>query len=136
MHDSRNYTVENVFINCSFDLAWDFLIDPINQKEWAIHFYKGVQKVGDQYIASLPFGDVPLRIGNDKETGSIDLFLGDGGPVHSKLIKGSDNSCLYIFILFQPQQMPDIAWEQEGVSNLKKELQLLKTILEKKARIA
>lgn len=133
MSELRNYTVQNVHINCPFDLAWDYLNEPLNQKEWGIHFYKDIKKVGNDYIASIPFGDIPFKIETSKNTGSIDLHFGGGEAVPSRLIKSSEHSCLYVFILFQPEPMPTIAWEKQGIPNMVEELELLKAILEQKA---
>lgn len=131
MSKLRNYTVQHVHINCPFDLAWDYLKEPMNQKEWGIHFYKDVKKVGNEYIATIPFGEVTFKLEANEITGSIDLHFGDGEAVPSRLIKSSERSCLYVFILFQPKAMPDAAWEQQGIPNMVEELQLLKSILEK-----
>ncbi|MGB0523124.1 MAG: hypothetical protein ACPGJS_09195 [Flammeovirgaceae bacterium] len=132
MSSLRNYTVQTVHIQCPFDTAWDYLNDPINQKEWAIHFYKDIQKVGNQYIATTPFGEVPLELEANETTHCIDLSFGGGTPVPSRLIESGENSCLYVFVLFQPAGMPDAVWATQGIPNTIEELKILKKILEEK----
>lgn len=132
MSKLRNYTVQTVHIQCPFDVAWDYLKEPMNQKEWGIHFYKDIKKVGGQYLATLPFGEVPLELKANETSHCIDIYFGGGEPVPSRLIKSGDNSCLYVFILFQPTNMPDVAWEGQGIPNTIEELETLKKILEEK----
>ena len=132
MSKLRNYTVQSVHIECPYALAWEYLLEPMNQKEWGVHFYKDIRKVDGQYIASLPFGDVPMQLHSNADTGCIDLVFGGGEPVTSRLIKSSEASCVYVFVLFQPDNMPDVVWQQRGVPNMVAELQMLKQILEQK----
>ena len=126
----RNESVQHIHIGCDFDTAWAYLTDPLNQAEWGIHFFREIMQEDNQYMAVLPFGKLPMRLVADRESGCIDLFLGDGQPTHMRLVKSSETSCLFVFILFQPTGMPDEVWQSEGIPNLTEELALLKHILE------
>ena len=64
------------------------------------------------FIAVTPFGEMPLEFRTEKRTGTIDIILGGGEPIPTRLIK-NENGCEYMFTLFQPKEMPDIAWEKE-----------------------
>lgn len=134
MQALRNYTVQHVHIQCSYEMAWAYLNEPMNQKEWGVHFYEDIRKEGDTYIAKLPFGELPMTLSSHVKTGSISLRFGEGETIPSWLIKSSGDSCLYVFTLFQPAGMPDLVWKQQGIPNMEEELQVLKNILENKAK--
>ena len=127
----RKVTTQTISINAEYDLAFDYLSNPLTQKEWAINFMKDVKKTDEGFIAVTPFGEMPLKLRTDKQTGILDINLGGGKPIPTRLIKNG-NGCEYMFTLFQPNGMPDIAWEQEGIPAMAEELKALKSILENK----
>ncbi len=126
----RNITTQSISINANYDKVFTYLIDPLNQTEWAINFIKEVKIEDGTYYATTPFGTIPFSIDSDYRTGTIDLIFGDGEPVPTRLIK-NDDGCEYLFSLKQPVDMPDIAWEQEGIPGLVEELNQLKSLMEK-----
>jgi len=128
----RNVVTFSIVFNCQYDKAFDYLIDPINQKEWAIHFVKEVEQVEDQTIVTLLFGKMPIKILSDKVSGVIDIYMGDGKPTRTRLISIEDNLCIYNFTLAQPKNMPDTLWDKQGIPNMEEELAILKSILESK----
>ena len=127
----RNVTTQTISINAHYDMAFDYISNPLTQKEWAINFMKDVEKTEAGFMATTPFGKIPLAFESDKATGVIDIILGGGEPIRTRLIKNKE-ACEYLFTLFQPENMPDAAWENEGISGLAEELTTLKSILEKK----
>jgi hypothetical protein len=127
----RKVTTQTISINAHYDLAFDYISNPLTQKEWAINFMKDVKKTDDGFIAVTPFGEMPLKFRTDKQTGIIDIILGDGEPIPTRLIKNG-SGCEYMFTLFQPNGMPEIAWEKEGIPGMAEELKELKSILENK----
>ena len=131
MSTTKDYTVQVQELKCSFSTAWEYLTEPMNQKEWGIHFYKDIQKSEGNYLATLPFGTVPLSLQCDRESGSIDIQLGEAPPVPTRLIKLTEEVCLYVFVLSRPREMPEPAWFNQGVPNMEEELQVLAGILEK-----
>ena len=124
-------TTQTISINAEYSRVFDYISNPLTQKEWAINFMKDVKETDDGFIAVTPFGEMPLEFMADKQTGIIDIILGGGKPIPTRLIKNK-NGCEYMFTLFQPNGMPDIAWEQEGIPGLVTELKELKSILENK----
>lgn len=126
----RNVTTQTISINADYNKAFDYISNPINQKEWAINFIKDIKETDKGFMAKTPFGETPLAFHTDKQTGVIDIVLGEGEPIRTRLIK-NQQGCEYLFTLFQPQEMPDIAWDNEGVPGLIEELETLKIILEK-----
>lgn len=127
----RKVTTQTVSINAEYDIAFDYISNPLTQKEWAINYMKDVKKTDDGFIAVTPFGEMLLNFRTDKQTGVIDIILAGGEPIPTRLIK-NDNGCEYMFTLFQPKGMSDIAWEQEGIPGMALELKELKSILENK----
>ncbi len=126
----RNIITFSVSISSPYDKAWDYLTNPLNQKEWAIHFVSEIELKDNMYWATLPFGTLPLRLETDKESGVIDMILGDGEPIRTRLVPNGPDACMYIFTLPQPPNMPDEVWETVGVPNMEEELNVLKSILE------
>lgn len=126
----RTVVTLSVTINCAYDKAFNYLSIPLNQKEWAIHFFQDIEEVNGKYIATLPFGKLPMEIKSDYETGILDIYLGDGNPTRTRLIKIEDHLCVYNFTLAQPKDMPDEMWNNVALPNMKDELNILKSILE------
>ena len=127
----RKVTTQTISISAEYETAFDYISNPLTQKEWAINFMKDVKKTDDGFIAVTPFGEMPLKFRTDQSTGIIDIILGDGEPIPTRLIK-NDLGCEYMFTLFQPNGMPDLAWKQQGIPGLITELKELKSILENK----
>jgi hypothetical protein len=126
----RKVTTQTISINAEYNKAFDYISNPLTQKEWAIKFIKDVKETDNGFIAVTTFGEMPLAFRTDERTGIIDIILGSGEPIPTRLIK-NENGCEYLFTLFQPRGMPDFAWEKEAISDLTSELKELKSILEK-----
>ena len=126
----RKVTTQTISINAEYDRVFDYISNPLTQKEWAINFMKDVKETDNGFIAVTPFGEMPLELLADKQTGIIDIILGGGEPIPTRLIK-NENGCEYLFTIFQPNGMPEIAFEKEGIPGLAEELKELKSILEK-----
>lgn len=128
----RSVVTLSVTLNSSYEVAFEYLSIPTNQKEWAIHFFKDIEEVNGKTIATLPFGKLSMEIKSDYETGVLDIYLGDGRPTRTRLIEIEENLCIYNFTLAQPKGMPDDAWKNKALPDLKEELSTLKSILENK----
>ncbi|MEL6538857.1 MAG: hypothetical protein AAFQ98_25805 [Bacteroidota bacterium] len=122
----------SITIACPYSVAFEYLSAPLNQKEWAVHFFQDIREVEGQYLATLPFGELPLRLEAQEGTGVLDIYLGEGAPTRTRLIAVGADQCLYNFTLVQPPNMPDSVWQKEGIPNMEDELQRLKAILENK----
>jgi len=122
----------SVTINCNYNTAFDYLSVPTNQKEWGIHFFQDIEKIGDQYIATVPFGKLPMVIKSNRETGILDIYLNDGNPIRTRLIQIEENISVYNFTLVQPKNMSKEEWDTIALPNMKDELNILKSILENK----
>lgn len=125
----RNVSTQTISINADYDKAFDYISNPLTQKEWAINFIKDVKKNNNGFLATTPFGEIPIEFRTDRTLGIIDIILGGGEPIRTRLVK-NDTGCEYLFTLFQPNGMPDIAWKKEGIPGLVEELKKLKSILE------
>ncbi len=128
----RNIVTLSVTINCSYNTAFEYLSKPINQKEWAVHFFQNIEEINGKTIATLPFGKLPMEIKSDYETGVLDIYLGDGKPARTRLINVEDNLNIYNFTLAQPQGMSDEVWKNKALPDMEEELNNLKSILENK----
>ncbi len=126
----RNVITLSISFTADYYKSFDYLADPMNQKEWAIHFVLDMETTEEGHLATLPFGKVPFSIQSDRKTGVLDLYIGEGRPIRTRLIEIDEGFCTYIFTLPQPKEMPDVVWENEGLPNLKEEMELLKLILE------
>lgn len=128
----RNIVTLSVTINCSYDKAFEYLSIPINQKEWAIHFFQDIEEIDGKTIATLPFGKLPMELKSDYKTGILDIYLGEGKPTRTRLINIDDNLNVYNFILAQPKGMPDEVWKNKALPDMQDELNTLKRIVENK----
>lgn len=128
----RNIVTLSVTLNCSYDVAFNYLSIPINQKEWAIHFFLDIEEIDGKTIATLPFGKLPMEIKSDQETGILDIYLGEGKPIRTRLINIEEGLNIYNFTLAQPKGMPDEVWNNTAVPDMQDELNTLKSILENK----
>ena len=127
-----NIATLSVTINCSYNTAFTYLSAPMNQKEWAIHFFQDIEEIDGEIIATLPFGKLPMKIKSDHATGILDIYLGDGKPTRTRLINIQDNLNMYNFTLTQPKGMPDEVWKNKALPDMQHELNTLKSILENK----
>ena len=128
----RSVVTLSVTVHCSYEVAFKYLSVPKNQKEWAIHFFQDIEEIGDKTIATLPFGKLEMEIKSDYETGILDIYLGDSKPTRTRLIEIEEDLCIYNFTLAQPKGMPDDAWKNKALPDMKEELSTLKSILENK----
>ena len=127
----KNVVTLSITLQCSYQKAIDYLSNPMNQKEWAIHFYQEIEEIDGRFIVTLPFGKVPLEIKSDFKTGVVDIYLG-GKPICTRLIEIEENLCIYNFTLAQPEGMPNEVWENKALADMKDEMNNLKVILEQK----
>lgn len=125
----RSVTTQTVSIKAEFEKAFEYIANPLNQKEWAINFIKDIKETDAGFMALTPFGKTPLRFQSNKETGVIDIYMGDTIPTRTRLIK-NEEGCEYLFTLLKPKEMPEIAWKNQGIPGLVEELETLKSILE------
>ena len=129
---TRNVETLTVTMTVDYQVAFDYLADPFSQKEWATKFVLDVEKVDGEIRATTPFGQVPLRVASNQELGTLDIYMGGDKPTRTRLIEIEKGLCVYNFTLAQPPQMPDQVWINQGLPNMKEELDHLKTILETK----
>jgi hypothetical protein len=124
----------SVSIQTSFDNAWTFISNPENLHLWTVDFALATpQKAGNIYKVETSRGVIDLFVEGDKNTGTIDFYFGREGRYGcspSRLIP-NDDGVLYIFTQFEPNDAPPGLFEKL-VSNVKKELQILKERLESK----
>lgn len=126
---SRSFTTQTVAIEAEYNKAFDYISNPLKQCEWAINFMKEVRQSEAGFIALTPAGEVPFVMETDKATGVIDWVLGGEERIHTRLLRNG-TGCAYQFTLFQPFDLPDAAWEQQGIPGLQEELATLKSKLE------
>ena len=127
----RNVVTLSITFAADYNKAFDYLADPLNQKEWAVHFVLDVERTSNGYMATLPFAKLPFRIDSNQSSGVLDIYLGGGKPTRTRLIEIDKGLCTYNFTLAQPKEMDDDVWEKEGLPNMKEELEILKSELEK-----
>jgi hypothetical protein len=127
----------SAYIDAPFDKVWDFISNPENLHLWTVDFAQAPpQKVGDIYKVQTPRGERDLFVKQNKEFGVIDFYFGTGGNFGcspSRLIRSGDGA-IYIFTQFEPLGAPPGLFEVL-VGNVKKELAILKDLLESKEKI-
>jgi hypothetical protein len=123
----------SVFIQTSFDKAWAFISNPENLHLWTVDFALSSPRKSDDIIYKVETqrGVIDLYIKSDRGRGTIDFYLGSEGRYGyspSRLLP-NDDGVLYIFTQFEPKDAPSGLFEKL-VSNVKRELQVLKERLE------
>lgn len=126
----RNVVTLSVTLNCSYDTAFKYLSKPLNQKQWAVHFFQNIEEIDGKTIATLPFGKFPMEIKSDYQTGILDIYLGDGKPTCTRLVNVEQSLNIYNFTLAQPKAMPNEIWNNKALIDMQDELYTLKSILE------
>jgi len=129
----RKVSTQTISISAAYEPAFEYLSNPLKQKEWAVNFMKDVTETAGGFRALTPFGEMPLEFRCDREYGVINIILGGGEAIPTRLIK-NEEGCVYQFTLFQPIEMPDHVWEEQGIKGLQEELVVLKSILENQLR--
>lgn len=125
----------SVSIKTSFEKAFNFIADPENLHLWTVDFALAPPtRAGEIYKVQTPRGELDLFVKSDKETGVIDFYYGTEGRYRSspsRLLE-SDDGVVYIFTQFEPPGAPPGQFETL-VGNVRKELVLLKGLLESQA---
>jgi hypothetical protein len=125
-----NISVQVINLNCSYEKAFDNLKDPLFQKEWGVRFFKDIVEEDGAYIADTRFGKMTMRVDADEATGYIHTYMNGIRTNPSLLVRNGEDSCVYLFALLKPAAAPAEMFLQQGVPNLKQDLQNLKNILE------
>lgn len=124
----------SAYLNAPFDKVWDFISNPENLHLWTVDFaLTPPQKIGDVYRVQTPRGERDLYVKTNKDLGVIDFYFGTGGNYGcspSRIIQ-SGEGVIYIFTQFEPAGAPPGLFERL-VENVKKELSILKDLLEPK----
>jgi hypothetical protein len=125
-----------VSIQAPFDKAWTFISNPENLHLWTADFaLSPPRKAGDIYEVETPRGVIDLFVKSYRNTGTIDFYFGRQGLYRcspSRLIMNEDG-VIYVFTQFEPKDAPPGLFEKL-VSNVKKELQILKEHLESEGK--
>ena len=121
-----------ISIKTPFDKAWDLISHPENLNLWTVDFVlSSPKRKGDVYQVETKRGFIDLFVKSNQETGIIDFYFGRDGQYAcspSRLLK-NDDGVLYIFTQFEPT-IPAPELFEKLVSNVRKELLILKDILE------
>ena len=123
-----------VIIKTPFNRAWDFITNPETLHLWTVDFaLEAPEKEGDIYRVKTPRGVIDLFVRTSREGGNIDFYFGRGGHYQkssSRLVELHRNGEIaYYFTQSEPEDAPPGLFEKL-VSNVKRELEILKGILE------
>lgn len=124
----------SIAIQVPFDHAWTFLTDATKLHLWTVDFVLAPpEPQGDVFRVQTPRGELDLFIRGYQETGVIDYYFGRDGRYRcspSRLVRTGDG-VLYIFTQFEPPGAAAGLFEAL-VANVRKELKILKSLLERK----
>lgn len=123
-----------ITIETSFDKAWEFISNPENLHLWTVDFaLEPPEKNGDVYNVKTPRGVIELFVKTSREDGEIDFHFGKDGHFESSssrlLALHGGGEVAYYFTQSEPENSPPGLFEKL-VSNVKRELDILKEILE------
>ena len=125
---SLKHSTHSVTIEAPFDVAWNYISNPLNQPNWAINFVKDARMQGEKVIMTTIMGEDTVDWETNREHGTIDSIGSDGSVTPSRLIEIGD-SLQYIFTFSMPLHVPDEAFNQ-GKQGMEEELATLKNIIE------
>lgn len=127
---ARSVTL-SVTIEVPYEVAFDYLSDGRHASEWGVNFVLGVKdSPGGGLTMVTPFGERPFSVRADRETGLVDHIVGE--DVFPARVVPNGHGVDYMITLQQPPNMPDEAFDTEGVPGLREEMATLKKILESK----
>ncbi len=132
----RRFNTEQIEIAVPPKLVFDYVSEGDKLPSWATGFARSIRRNGDRWIVDTPTGDVVLRIEADASTGTVDYIMQAGSEpeiVAPTRVLPRHGGALYVFTQFQSPQTPDEAFELQ-IQTLRKELPLLKTLLESASR--
>ena len=124
----------SIKIETSFERAWNFISNPENLHLWTVDFaIEKPEKNGDLYKVKTPRGVIDLFVKTNLVEGKIDFYFGRGEDYASStsrlLAIPECGEVEYYFTQSEPHNASPGLFE-ELVSNVKKELEILKDILE------
>lgn len=124
----------SIKIETSFERAWNFISDPENLHLWTVDFaIEKPEKNGNLYKVKTPRGVIDLFVKTNVVEGNIDFYFGRAGNYASSssrlLAMPEGGEVEYYFTQSEPKNASPGLFEKL-VSNVKKELEILKGILE------
>lgn len=125
---SLKHSTHSITIETPFDVAWDYISNPLNQPDWAINFVKDARIDGEKLIITTVMGEDTVDWQANREQGTIDMIGSDGNITPTRLIEIGD-SLRYIFTFSMPVQVPEQVFA-EGQAGMDEELGTLKKIVE------
>lgn len=128
----RQAATETISIQAPYGQVFDYLSEPRNQEHWAVNFIRDIRETEAGPLATTPFGEALLSCHPNRQAGTLDIQLGDGPALPTRLVPNGDG-CTYAFTLFQPVGMPDSVWQEQALPGLREELSILKSLMENPA---
>ena len=124
----------SIRIETAFDKAWDFISDPKNVHLWTVDFaLEPPKQNGEIYSVKTSRGEIDLFVKTSREDGKIDFYFGRDGHFESSssrlIALTGRREIAYYFTQCEPDNAPPGLFEKL-VSNVKRELEVLKEILE------
>lgn len=129
------HDLQGVEINAPYDLAFEYLTDPVRLPEWTNAF---VEISPGKAVMRTPAGEmeIGLEIVASKQHGTIDSIMtfpdNSVAKAHSRLVQLKEGCCSFSFVLPAPtvalEQLEGALAEQSKI--LREELEVLKAKLE------
>lgn len=123
----------SISINHSATQVYEFVSNPVNLPQWASGLSGSIKKIGEEWIAESPMGQLKVEFTKTNIFGILDhnVTLPSGVKVYNpmRVLRNNDGSEV-VFTLYRRPGMSDqeFAGDAEWV---KKDLEKLKTLLEK-----
>lgn len=139
---SLDYQIVNAVIRVPAESVYTFARRMDTLPQWASGLAAGIQEENGRWFAESPMGRVQVAMAPRNEFGVLDhdVTLPDGTTVHNPLRVipapgAAGESSLVSFVVFR---LPGVALEdfQRDVAHVERDLQALKTVLEKLHRAA
>ena len=122
----------SISIDCPADRAYAFASNPENLPRWAAGLSGSIRKVGEDWMAESPMGDIKIQFADPNPFGVLDhdVTLPSGEVFYNPMrVFPNDGGCECVFTLFRRPDVTDEAFADD-LHAIESDLITLKTILE------
>lgn len=122
----------SVSVNRSAVDVYAFASNPENLPQWAAGLSGSIRKVGSDWVADSPMGEVKITFADDNVFGVLDhdVTVGEETFYNPMRVFPNDDGCEIVFTLYRRHEMSDEAFEADATT-ITKDLHKLKEILER-----
>ncbi len=112
--------------------VYHFASNPENLPKWAAGVSGSIRKIGDDWVAESPMGEVRIKFAEENSYGILDhdVTLPDGFKFYNPMrVFPNDNGCEVVFTLYRQPEATDTQFEDDA-RMIESDLKKLKEFME------